>query len=394
MVPMSKMLRGLIIAIGVLTANIGMSAIITNPVYAQERPKFTIVNYDTFTDENGFLNIVGFIKNTGENAGLVPTMKLSLFNKQEERISNFKRDPLVQFMNPDAVAPFKITVTDTVRSKQTANFKIAFLQKFPAQLMNPKPTKLIIDNVKFSTDLSDVTRITGDIRNDGTKATDTFTLAIAFMNDKNQVLDVKSAQYDTQTATGATVTFSFEYNGHVDKYCLVTDSRYYVAEPAGQCKIDKTTVKPQKEPKVPKLSNDTGVSQQSKETVKLSKFRVLDANQTKLRSIHVGEEVQLQSTVASNFTSDQPFTYIVQIKDEDGITVMLAWVDGELLPKKPSDLAISWTPEEHGKYNVEIFIWKALTDPVPSAEPIRTSIEVKEVKEIKEAKKTDKLDSK
>lgn len=391
---MSKMLLGLIVAIGVLTANIGMTAIITNPVYAQERPKFTIVNYDTFTDEKGFLNIVGFIKNTGENAGLVPTMKLSLFNKQDETISRFKRDPLVQFMNPDAVAPFKITVTDTIRSKQTANFKISFLQKFPAQLMNPKPTKLTIDNVKFSTDLSDVTRITGDIRNDGTKATDTFTLAIAFMNDKNQVLDVKSAQYDTQTATGATVTFSFEYNGHVDKYCLVTDSRYYVAEPAGQCKIDKTTVKPPTEPKVPKLSNDTGVSQQSKETVKLSKFRVLDANQTKLRLIHVGEEVQLQSTVTSNFTSDQPFTYIVQIKDEDGITVMLAWVDGELLPKKPSDLAISWTPEEHGKYNVEIFIWKALMDPVPSAEPIRTSIEVKEVKEIKEVKKTDKLDSK
>jgi|GEM_PF-1811697 len=391
---MRKTLLGMIVAMLVLTANLGMIAITLKPVYGQEdRPKFKIIDYDTFVDKDGYLTIIGFVKNTSEKAGMVPTMKMVLLNKQDETIYKFTRDPLVPFMNPQSIAPFKITVTDATRSKQTANFKITFDQKFPAQPMNPKQNKLTIENVKFSSEDS-TTIITGSIKNDGSKATDAFTVAVAFMNDKNRVLDVKSAQYNTQTATGATVNFNFEYNGPADKYCLVADSRYYVADHAGQCDTSKVKVPKAEGPKVPKPSNDTS-SNSSKEIVKLSKFRVLDTNSTKVRTINVGQEIQLQSTVAGNLTSVQPFAYIVQIKGEDGLTVMLAWIDGTLSPEEPSDLAIPWIPEEPGNYNVTIFIWKSVEDPSPFAEPIRTSVEVKVVKE-KEVKEEikDKLDSK
>ncbi len=397
---MQKTLLGLIATI-VLAANLGMTAIILDPAYGQEdRPKFKIIDYDTFVDANGYLNVVGFIKNTSEQAGTVPTMKMLLLNKQDETIYKFTRDPSVPFLNPGSVAPFKVTVTDATRSKQTANFKITFDQKFPAQLMSPKQVKLTIEDIKFSNDDS-TTAVTGQIKNDGSKATDTFTVAVAFMSEKNKVLDVKSAQYNTQSATGAVVKFSFEYDGQADKYCLVVDSRYYVADPAGQCNTGKVKVPKHDGPKVPKptngtasnSSNDTS-SNSSKETVKLSKFRVLDANNTKIRSINVGQEIQLQSTAAGNLTSDQPFAYIVQIKDEDGITVMLEWVDGSLSPNEPADLAIPWIPEDSGKYNVTIFIWKNLEDPSPFTEPIRTSVEVKVAKQkaVKEEIKN-KLDS-
>ena len=386
-------LLGIVVAVVLSMANVGMSIITNNAVYGEERPTFKIIDYDTFIDKDGYLNIVGFIRNTSENAGTVPTMKLFLLNKQDETIYKFKRDPFVRFMNPESIAPFKITVTDTLRSKQTANFKITFDQKFPAQLTNPKPVKLTVENGKFSSDDS-ATVLTGSIKNDGAKATDAFTVAVAFMNDENKILDVKTAQYDVQIATGAMVNFSFEYNGPADKYCLVADSRYYVADHTGQCDTSKVKVPKAEGPKVPKPSNDTS-SNSSNETVKLSKFRVLDTNSTKVRTINVGQEIQLQSTVAGNLTSDQPFAYIVQIKGEDGITVMLAWIDGTLSPEEPSDLAIPWIPEEPGKYNVTIFIWKSVGDPSPFAEPIRTSVEVKVVKEkvVKEEIK-DKLDTK
>ncbi len=398
---MQKTLVGIIATI-VLAANLGMTAIILDPVYGQEdRPKFKIIGYDTFVDAQGYLNVVGFVKNTSEKAGTVPTMKMFLLNKQDETIYKFTRDPSVPFLNPESIAPFKITVTDATRSKQTANFKITFDQQFPAQLMNPKQVKLTIEDIKFSNDDS-TTVISGDIKNDGSKATDAFTVAVAFMTEKNKVLDVKSAQYNTQTATGATVSFSFQYDGQADKYCLVVDSRYYVADSAGQCNTGKVKVPKPEGTKVPKPSNgtdskpsnDTSVNS-SKAPVKLSKFRILDANNTKVRAINVGQEIQLQSTAAGNLTSDQPFAYIVQIKDEEGITVMLAWVDGSLSPNEPADLAIPWVPEDPGKYNVTIFIWKNLEDPSPFAEPIRTYVEVKEVKtkEVKEEIKN-KLDSK
>ena len=389
---MRKILLGMIVAMIVLTANLGLSAIILAPAYGQEdRPKFKIIDYDTFVDKDGYLNVVGLIKNTSEQAGMVPTMKMLLLNKQDETIYKFTRDPLVTFLNPESISPFKIIVDDATRSKQTANFKITFDQKFPAQLMNPKQVKLTIEDLKFSSDDSRTT-LTGSIKNDGSKATDAFTVVVAFMNGKNKVLDVKSAQYNSKTATGAAVNFSFEYDGSADKYCLVADSRYYVADNAGRCDTAKVKVPKAEGPKTPKPSNDTS-STSSKETVKLSKFRVLDTNSTKLRTINVGQEIQLQSTVTGNFTSDQPFAYIVQIKNEDGVTVMLSWIDGTFSAKEPSDLALPWIPEEPGKYNVTIFIWKSLGDPSPFAEPIRTSVEVKVVKEVKEEIK-DKLDSK
>ncbi len=398
---MQNTLLGIIAGI-VLAANLGMSTVTLDPVYGQEdRPKFKIIDYDTFVDAQGYLNVVGFIKNTGEQAGMVPTMKMFLLNKQDETIYKFTRDPSIPFLNPESMAPFKITVTDATRSKQTANFKITFDQKFPTQLMNPKQVKLTIEDVKFSNDDS-TTAISGNIKNDGSKATDAFTVAVAFMNDKNKILDVKSAQYNSQTATAATMNFSFQYDGQADKYCLVVDSRYYVADSAGQCDDSKVKVPKTKGTKVPKPSNGTDSkpsndtsSNSAKAAVKLSKFRILDANNTKVRAINVGQEIQLQSTAAGNLTSDQPFAYIVQIKDEDGITVKLAWVDGSLSPNEPADLAIRWVPEGPGKYNVTIFIWKNLADPSPFAEPIRASVEVKEVKtkEVKEEIKN-KLDSK
>jgi hypothetical protein len=404
---MQKTLLGMIVAALVLTANLGLGTITFKQVFGQEdRPKFKIIDYDTFVDSNGFLNVVGFIMNTSENAGMVPTMKMFLLNKQDETIYKFTRDPSIPFLNPESMAPFKITVTDATRSKQTANFKITFDQKFPAQQMNSKQVKLIMEDIRFSNDDS-TTTITGDIKNDGSKATDAFTVAVAFMDEKNKVLDVKSAQYNTQSATGGLLKFSFEYDGRAEKYCLVVDSRYYIAEPSGQCDTGKVKIPKPEGPKVSKPSNGTASkssnntsSNPAKETIKLTKFRVLDTNNTKVRAITVGQQILLQSTAASNLTSAQPYAYIVHIKDEDGITVKLEWVDGSLSPNEPADLAIPWVPEEPGKYDVTIFIWKNFEDPSPFAEPIRTSVEVKEVKtkEIKEKETKEeiknKLDSK
>ncbi|MGH9922658.1 MAG: hypothetical protein ACRD38_07890, partial [Nitrososphaerales archaeon] len=66
---MQKTLVGIIATI-VLAANLGMTAIILDPAYGQEdRPKFKIIGYDTFVDAQGYLNVVGFVKNTSEKAG-------------------------------------------------------------------------------------------------------------------------------------------------------------------------------------------------------------------------------------------------------------------------------------------------------------------------------------
>jgi hypothetical protein len=351
-----------------------------------------VINYDTFVDENGYLNIVGFLGNTGKDARTVPMIKLKLLDKQGETTYKFNSDPLIHFINPGSVTPFKITVMDASRSKHIANFKISFDQKTPTQPINPKPDKLAIENIRFATDNSGVTRIEGDIRNDGSKATDTFTVVVAFMNGTNHVLDVKTMRYGKSISTGARMNFKMEFKQPADKYCLVADSRYYVANPYGMCEItEKRTIsKPLKDATFPRSSTGMttqrseetqGLSNHSEKSVELSKFRVLDTNKTKLSQIYVGQEIQLQSKATNNLKSVQPFTYIVQIKNQEEITVMLDWVDGRLSPNKQSRVAVQWLPEEPGKYTVQTFVWKSLEDPSPlTAQPIKTSIEIKNKK--------------
>jgi hypothetical protein len=382
---------GIIFAILLFSSVTAISDSISYAV--KDKTKINVIKSNTFLDERGYLNIVGFLENSGEEPLTVPMMKVKLLNKQSEVTYKLKNDPLIHFMNPESIAPFKITIMDPSRSKQTANVKITFDEKAPTQLVNPKQTKLTVENVKFFTDNSGGTRIEGDVRNNGVKATDTFTIVIAFMDEKNHILDVKTVTHDKSIATGAKMSFSIDYRGSADKYCLIADSRYYVANPAGTCENtgERIISKTSKDVNLPESFNDITIQQRSDEarvqsnnseqSIELVKFKVVDANKTKLRQIYVGQEVQLQSKATNNFDSAQPFTYIVQIKDQDGIIVMLESNQAKLSPQEQSRLAVKWFAEESGKYSVEIFVWKNLEDPSPlTARPLKTSIEVKNKK--------------
>ena len=388
---MSNRFLGLILAVMLFSSVTAISDSISYA--AKDVAKINVIKSNTFLDERGYLNIVGFLRNTNEEPLTVPMMKVKLLNKQSEITYKLKNDPLIHFMNAESVAPFKITVMDPSRSKQTANFKITFDQKLPTQLVNPKQVKLSVENVKFFTDNSGTTRIEADVRNDGAKATDTFIIVVAFMDEKNHILDVKTVRHDKSIATGAKMSFSMEHKKSADKYCLVADSRYYVANPAGICentgkrmisKLPKDATLPESSTSVTmqQRSEETGIqSNNSEQSMELAKFRVVDANKAKLRQIHVGQEIQFQSKATNNLNSVQPFTYIAQIKDQEGITVMLESVEGNLSPQKQSRLAVKWLPEEPGNYSVEIFVWKNLGDPSPlTAQPMKTSIEVKNKK--------------
>ena len=59
----------------------------------------------------------------------------------------------------------------------------------------------------------------------------------------------------------------------------------------------------------------------------------------------------------------QPYAYIVQVRDSDGITVSISWVEGELLPNEQAVISQTWIPEVGGSYTLELFVWDGLDDP-------------------------------
>ena len=69
--------------------------------------------------------------------------------------------------------------------------------------------------------------------------------------------------------------------------------------------------------------------------------------------------------IGNNQNYDQPFVYIIQVRDQDGSVVSLSWIQGELTSNQSLELSQSWTPAESGNHTIETFVWNSLKDQTP-----------------------------
>lgn len=83
--------------------------------------------------------------------------------------------------------------------------------------------------------------------------------------------------------------------------------------------------------------------------------------------ISVNQQVQIMSDVRNNQDRDQPFIYIVQVRDSSGGVISLGWLAGNLNANQVLSPALSWTPPHGGEYLVEIFVWNSFKDQSPLA---------------------------
>ena len=99
--------------------------------------------------------------------------------------------------------------------------------------------------------------------------------------------------------------------------------------------------------------------------VTVAETRITDQKGNPLTDISVGQQTIFRSTIQSSMNVKQQYSYILQIKDSNGYTVMLSWVSGELEAKRSANTSIAWTPDSIGKYTVEIFLWENMQKPMP-----------------------------
>lgn len=90
----------------------------------------------------------------------------------------------------------------------------------------------------------------------------------------------------------------------------------------------------------------------------------------------VDKQIMIVADVANNQDRLQSFAYIVQIKNEDDVTVSLSWLTGMLSPFQTFSPAQSWIPSLPGKYNVEIFVWSGIDNPDALSPPLTMTINV------------------
>lgn len=91
--------------------------------------------------------------------------------------------------------------------------------------------------------------------------------------------------------------------------------------------------------------------------------QIILGDKQKTKSIEVGKQVQITADLRNNQDIEQDFAYIVQIQNEDGITMSLSWLTGKLVPAQSFSPALSWIPGETGKYTATIFVWEGIDNP-------------------------------
>ncbi len=73
----------------------------------------------------------------------------------------------------------------------------------------------------------------------------------------------------------------------------------------------------------------------------------------------LGSMVGIQSDIMNYSPDEMTFTFIVQIKDEKGITMDLTILqDLTASPNHSLKPAVFWLPEKDGDYYAEIFVWQ------------------------------------
>jgi hypothetical protein len=78
-----------------------------------------------------------------------------------------------------------------------------------------------------------------------------------------------------------------------------------------------------------------------------------------------GEQLQIVGDVQNNQNYEQPFVFIIQIKDNNGVIVSLSWIQGELSPNQDLEVSQSWSPTKTGNYTIESFVWNSLSEAIP-----------------------------
>ncbi len=82
-----------------------------------------------------------------------------------------------------------------------------------------------------------------------------------------------------------------------------------------------------------------------------------------LRIVRVGDQVAVDVELRNQDSAVQPYAAIIEIRDSDGVTLSLDWVEGSINGKNLTNVGISWTPEEAEVYELRTFVITNLTSP-------------------------------
>ena len=103
---------------------------------------------------------------------------------------------------------------------------------------------------------------------------------------------------------------------------------------------------------------------------------IVDAFGNSLASVSVDQQVQITADITSGQDRDQDFAFLVQIQNEDGVTIALSWIAGTIGAGATFSQSQSWTPDATGSYTATIFVWESISNPTALSPQLSLTIDV------------------
>lgn len=119
-----------------------------------------------------------------------------------------------------------------------------------------------------------------------------------------------------------------------------------------------------------------GAAISSVNLVNSSNPRIVDTFGKGITTVKVNQQVLIAADLKNTQLRDQPFAYIVQVENVNGVTLSFSWITGTLTGNQSLNLAESWSPLSPGTYNAQIFVWQSLSEPNVLSPPLSKIIKV------------------
>ena len=110
--------------------------------------------------------------------------------------------------------------------------------------------------------------------------------------------------------------------------------------------------------------------------VTLTSPKMVNTFGQQLTSLQVGQQIGVESTLTNHATSEQKFTYVVQVLNKDGGAVFLGKFSASMLSNQSFTVSEVWVPNESGQYTVQVYVWDSLTSAIPLTNVQQTQVTV------------------
>ncbi len=127
---------------------------------------------------------------------------------------------------------------------------------------------------------------------------------------------------------------------------------------------------------LPREQKKSGNSSEGHALAPASEPVLIDAFGSPVGDVIAHQQVLVQSEITNTQDRKQPFVYIVQVRNSEGITVLLSWMKSELFVNDKLKVTQSWTPEVPGKYKIEVFVWDSIDGKTVLSPTRKISVEV------------------